>query len=380
MKIRCSKCFKKYDDREGECPRCGTINDRKYDVQDVEEKATTKKARGKTCAYCGSQVKMFQQDCPLCGNSNFGKSSNTNPDRMTELACEAFESSGLLSTGQLDDTSMDFNEWQMSFNYKFGTRVGRGTVKWIGYFLLIVFILAVSSWDPVSILLLMIFIGAPCVLLINYFSENWFSEYINIYRDSLQNKINIVYMVPIQGRNYNREQYSADSNNLKHIEIVIGESIEGVRFIAKENSNIHMKDYYIDVKVFEDQDKFKAVMMLLSKRCKFPVYIVRKNEVKEEVISVEKQYVRLDKIIIEPDESVIREHDDFISFMKKHYDIIEGQLGDGRLTLIKSDDYDKMIREMNQDPLITNGYVKAEIMEWQIKVRDIELLTLVPNE
>ncbi|MCH4890827.1 hypothetical protein EZV73_24825 [Acidaminobacter sp. JC074] len=363
MMIRCRKCFRKYEDYEPECPKCGTINERDVDKKDK----VTFKFIEKTCNFCGSKKNPYYGTCRVCGNEIKDHKETIDKRLFRSIVDQAYEKEGLLDTSGLKE-SFDISDWLPTRDFKYGV-VGEKSMIWfIGVLGSLFAMFLVGSSSEMDLLVLLIVVGLPILLGSFLFGVYHRKEYID-FNYSHDKKLFINWMKKNDMERDMHSRYSAYLTELSFIELSFNENLESIRFVAKTEAELKTKDLTIDIREYEDEILLKTYLYLLSSKYKLPVKVVLAEEEKED-ISVEKPiitYIRIERSVKEADKELMNFRKVYMDGLKDDYDLTYGQTAFGALMVIKSRDKDQLKLDLNRDPYIESGIIEAKLDQWDIK-------------
>ena len=369
MQIRCRKCFKKFENYEPECPRCGALNEKRYKRKENVEKES-KKLRffDSTCNFCGHKKMMFMSTCRGCGNEISEHEELKDENEFIQSVNHIFDKDGLLDIHLLKDSNFNLEDWVPARNYKYGVPVDKSATLFIGGFIIFIVIMMLGHRSMVDFLLITLFLGLPAMAGVYYFSVNHKSEYLEFSYD-VDKKLFINWMKKNDMERDIHSRYAAYIEELSYIEIKQSESIDSIRFIGKEEAKLKSKDIVIDLEYFEDDQGFKGYLIMLAYKFKVPINIIMTHS--EETSECEneqpyKTYIRFEETLKEADETLINHRLVYFKSLNRTYELVHGRTKTGAMMTIKSNDYEKMIVDLNKDPFVENGIIQSSIEEWII--------------
>jgi len=369
MQIRCRKCFKKFEDYEPECPRCGALNEKRYKRKDNVEKES-KKARffDSTCNFCGHKKTVFLSACRGCGNEISEHKEIRDENEFIQSVNHIFKKDGLINCNSLKDSNVNLEDWVPASNYKYGVPVDKSVTLFIGGFIIFIIIMMLGHSSVLNFLLIAIFLGLPAMAGVYYFSVNHKSEYLEFSYD-VDKKLFINWMKKNDMERDIHSRYAAYIEELSYIEIKQSESLDSIRFIGKEEAKLKSKDIVIDLEYYEDDQGFKGYLIMLAYKFKVPINIITTRA--EESLDCENEqpyrmYIRLEKTIKKADETLLNHRSIYFKSLAKNYELLHGETKSGALMTIKSNDYEKLLEDLNRDPFVENGIIEVSVEEWII--------------
>lgn len=390
MTLRCKKCFKKYPSHYPQCPHCGKINN-------TEEDRTKKSfdflwfMPQKQCEVCGTDKKFTSQFCPNCRSmfddnkkhqsdiSNYEKESVSNYiknlyQKETLVDFKAFSSFAKENNYLLD-------KWQFSGNEKYGNYSNVKLTMILTSIITSVPFLSVldGSNGPAGFFWYIILLGF--VNYITYITRHMnYDDWLLFERINHQKNGKISLNTKTRGE---REKYAILDNDLEKITIIINpndNTIEQVRFIAKNEAITNAPIYIVDTKEYGNMEKFKLFIVLFCHKYSIKLTTMHNKDQsngpqsgetdKHTQVPTSKLFMRLDIKIQDmavPQED-FQAHIEYLTLMaNSHYLKGGGFVNEpGGMIIFESRDIEEARSISDRDPIIKKGYYRYELKEWQI--------------
>lgn len=412
MIIRCRKCFKKYDDIDGECPRCGKINDRdfnkkagKYRTRDkintdvlenvgklmisksinIGRLLVRKFIDTENCEFCGADSNTSFGQCPVCMNSNLSRIDDEaredfpNKKLLFEAVESAIDSSKKVVDLQafkknIKDKGFKFENWKTPYEGRFGITYNLKTLlaKFTGIaFLILLYFNAslgfTSSGLVASLIILIIVIGVVLVL-----KERMFSEKIKIHHTSYMDAYEISLLK--KGDRQEVTLYEIKTSDIKYLEMEVDittKELKSIEITANKDSDIKQSKFRIDVSRYHNKKGLKLAIMFVCLIKNIDTYISKTSEVIEETLESEKDdllFVRIDSKV-EGQVLSEEEYEAHISYLQKisseRY-FKGGSFNDGGMIVFEAKNFETADDISKNDPIILNKKYTYQLKQWKV--------------